>query len=162
MAIVVEEAKTAREKSGMARKEDYGSSVVPNWNEMAESQKEIHSPSTIPSSYSFQLPLISRNNFASRTEIFVPSFAAMRCPTALFSPSAIVFICYGARISMEIYPCSRVLMYFGISTGTSCWELSRDGWTRDDGFSEIKWRIAASLFNFVILPPTLTHKTSNE
>lgn len=147
----------------MARKEDYGSLVVPNWNEMAESQKEIHSPSTIPSPCSFQLRLISRNNFASRTEIFIPSSAAKRCPTVLFSPSAIVFIRYGTRISMEIYPCSRVLMYFRISTGTSCWELSRNGRTRDDGFNEIKWRIAASLFNFVILPFLLSlvkHRTN--
>jgi len=56
----------------------------------------------------------------------------------LFFPPAIVFVRYGARINVEIYPRSRVLMYSGISTGTSCWELSRDGWTRDDGFSEIK------------------------
>lgn len=122
-------------------------------------KKEIHSPSTIPSNY---VEGLYHETISRHEQKFSSLAPPARCPTALFSPPAIVFVRYGARISVEIYPRSRVLMYSGISTGTSCWELSRDGRTRDDGFSEIKWRIAASLFNFVILPPALARETLNE
>lgn len=39
---VAEGAKTEREAGGMARKEGPDGLVVPNWNEIAESQKEIY------------------------------------------------------------------------------------------------------------------------
>lgn len=102
-----------------AKTEGGGRTVVlrwfaPNWNEMAESQKEIHSRPL-----QLRWRLVSRNDFASRAEIFVPSTTAMRCdvPRLFFSMPVIVFVRYGARISVEIYILSRsgVLMYSRIS-----------------------------------------------
>jgi len=83
------ERRGERGKMGWRVRRICGGSVVPNWDEMVESQKEIHSPSTSvplppPSRHSLRWRFIPRNDFASRAEIFVPSFAAMRCSTALF------------------------------------------------------------------------------
>lgn len=91
-----------------AKTEEGGGMVVlrwfaPNWNEMAESQKEIHSRPL-----QLRWRLVSRNDFASRAEIFVPSTTAMRCPTSLFFHASHCFCpLWRADQRRNIYPLVR-------------------------------------------------------
>lgn len=108
-----------------AKTEGGGRTVVlrwfaPNWNEMAESQKEIHSRPL-----QLRWRLVSRNDFASRAEIFVPSTTAMRCPTSLFFHASHCFCpLWRADQHRNIYPLSfggfNVFQNFGQARFAGC------------------------------------------
>lgn len=139
---VVEGAKTEREReAGMARKKGHGGLVVPNWNEMAESQKEIyilHRPS---------LPRVFSNygeglyhETISRHEQKFSSLVPPRCdiprlfPPPLWPLFLSVMADQRGNISFEGFNVFRNFDRHVLLGAV----LSLDGWTRDDGFSEIK------------------------
>lgn len=128
---------------GWARKEGHDGLVVPNWNEMAESQKEIyilHRPS---------LPRVFSNygeglyhETISRHEQKFSSLVPPRCdvPRLFFPPPRHCFCPLwraDQRGNISSFEGFNVFRNFDrhVLLGAV---LSRDRWTRDDGFSEIK------------------------
>lgn len=116
------------------------------------------SPTTVKACITKRFRVTSRN--------FRPQFRHDAMSHGSFSPPpAIVFVRYGARISVEIYPRSRVLMYSGILTGTSCWELSCHGIDGREMMDSVKlndgsWHLflTSSFFH----PPLLVKHRTNK